>query len=390
MIVSRLVPVLAVFTLGLTACGHSLAPYPGFNSGVARPDYHHIVMAASAADRQTYVRDGRMHLVPGPMVNPKASDRADDEIALKDTGTGADTAPLTTDQALPIPRLRPRTTVASLADPSAEDADPELAQAVTADQLSPRLDVETDFEDLIDADSEIAVARQDVLIQAQPGPRLTPVTASPVTASPAPAATLQEAVAGLPLLASSTSSVISPDGAAAPERGLPEGASPSLQERLENLSSVFPGDASDSLSDSPILGMNHEELDILLVQLESEVSGYDRVRNMSPEEKAKLRSQYERRSFLGHFAKMDRDNDGALTREEMLAYFTIIHAAFDADYDDVVSRAEAPSLLLRIKLLGQGFPASGLTLPELQRRLEETFVFLDRNNNDKLGWPELL
>ncbi|MGB1148136.1 MAG: hypothetical protein ACPG4M_09620, partial [Alphaproteobacteria bacterium] len=104
----------------------------------------------------------------------------------------------------------------------------------------------------------------------------------------------------------------------------------------------------------------------------------------------KLRAQYEKRSFLGHFAKMDRNNDGALIRDEMLAYFTIMHAAFDVDYNDVVSREEAPTLLLRIKLLGQGFPASGLTLAELQRRLDETFVFLDKNKNDKLGWPELL
>ena len=34
--------------------------------------------------------------------------------------------------------------------------------------------------------------------------------------------------------------------------------------------------------------------------------------------------------------------------------------------------------------------AEGLTLEELAARLEETFVFLDRNKNGKLGWPELL
>ena len=80
------------------------------------------------------------------------------------------------------------------------------------------------------------------------------------------------------------------------------------------------------------------------------------------------------RSFLGHFAKMDRGNDGALTRQEMLAYFTIMHAAFDADYDNVVTRAEAPTLLLRIKLLGRGFPKEGLTLEELTDELEETLT----------------
>jgi len=40
--------------------------------------------------------------------------------------------------------------------------------------------------------------------------------------------------------------------------------------------------------------------------------------------------------------------------------------------------------------LGRGFPAEGLTLKELSDRLDETFDFLDRNNNNKLGWPELL
>ena len=35
-------------------------------------------------------------------------------------------------------------------------------------------------------------------------------------------------------------------------------------------------------------------------------------------------------------------------------------------------------------------PEEGLTLPELQARLDETFTFLDKNKNGKLGWPELL
>ena len=86
----------------------------------------------------------------------------------------------------------------------------------------------------------------------------------------------------------------------------------------------------------------------------------------------------------------DSNNDGALTRDEMLTYFTIIHTVFDADYNDVVSVVEAPALLLRIKLMGKAFPEEGLTLPELQARLDETFTFLDKNQNGKLGWPELL
>ena len=147
---------------------------------------------------------------------------------------------------------------------------------------------------------------------------------------------------------------------------------------------------NQSLLSADVLSLSDDQVDILLVQLEDEKSGLERVRSMTPEEKARLRSQYEKRSFLGHFARMGRSNDGALTREEMLAYFSIMHAAFDADYDNVVTRAEAPTLLLRIKLLGRGFPAEGLTLEELAERLDETFVFLDRNKNNKLGWPELL
>ena len=116
----------------------------------------------------------------------------------------------------------------------------------------------------------------------------------------------------------------------------------------------------------------------------------NQLRELTPEQKARLRAQYEKRSFLRHFTKMDRDDDGALTREEMLTYFTIIHAVFDADFDDVVSVVEAPALLLRIKLMGKAFPEGGLTLTELQTRLDETFTFLDKNQNGKLGWPELL
>ena len=119
-------------------------------------------------------------------------------------------------------------------------------------------------------------------------------------------------------------------------------------------------------------------------------STLDKLRELTPEQKARLRSQYEKRSFLRHFTKMDRNNDGALTRDEMLTYFTIIHTVFDADYNDVVSVVEAPALLLRIKLMGRAFPEEGLTLPELQARLDETFTFLDKNENGKLGWPELL
>ena len=383
MIVSRLAPVLAVFPLGLTGCGISLAPYPGFNSGVARPDYHHIVMAASAADRQTFVRDGRMYVVPGPMAAKMS--KGDLPLEMRDEpmielASSYDT--------MPIPQLRPEIKVTEYAEVKPVEPKVEALIMPTYDSAetlaslepaapSPRLDVQAEIEDLIEVDSEVAIVRQDLLIQADPTPSVVNVAFAPELSD-----TVEEAAAGLPLLAASSSSVVTPENA-------PESPSSPLLNALDELASVLPDQAptEDELS---ILSMSDEELDILLVQLESDQSGYERVRNMTPEEKAKLRAQYEKRSFLGHFAKMDRNNDGALIRDEMLAYFTIMHAAFDVDYNDVVSREEAPTLLLRIKLLGQGFPASGLTLAELQRRLDETFVFLDKNKNDKLGWPELL
>ena len=383
MLVSRLATVLAFFTLGLTGCGISLAPYPGFNSGVARPDYHHIVMAASAADRQTFVRDGRMYVVPGPMAARMAKGDLPMEMRdepLIELASSYDT--------MPIPQLRPEIKVTEYAEVKPVKPKVEALTMPTYDSAetlatlepvapSPRIDVQAEIEDLIEVESEVAIVRQDLLIQADPEPGVVNVAFSPELSD-----TVEEAAAGLPLLAASSSSVVTPEDA-------PESPSSSLLNTLDALASVMPDEAPTD-DESSILSMSDEEVDILLVQLESDQSGYERVRNMTPEEKAKLRAQYEKRSFLGHFAKMDRNNDGALIRDEMLAYFTIMHAAFDVDYNDVVSREEAPTLLLRIKLLGQGFPASGLTLAELQRRLDETFVFLDKNKNDKLGWPELL
>ena len=108
------------------------------------------------------------------------------------------------------------------------------------------------------------------------------------------------------------------------------------------------------------------------------------------EEQLTLRTQFENRSYINHFFEMDTSGDWATTMEEMDVYFTNMFYTFDLDRNGVVSVEEAPTLLLQIRLLGEGFPRDGLTLTELRRRLGLTFEFLDKNNNGKLGWPEML
>lgn len=108
------------------------------------------------------------------------------------------------------------------------------------------------------------------------------------------------------------------------------------------------------------------------------------------EEQAQLREEFETTSFIDHFFKMDTSGDWATTLEEMDTYFTRMFYTFDRDRDGIVTVDEAPTLLLRIRLMGKPFPIEGLTIEELRFRLGETFVFLDKNNNDKLGWLEML
>lgn len=378
-----------VLTLGLTACGHSIAPFPGFNSGAAHQDYHQIMLNASAAGLDTYDRNGRLVAVAGPMV-----DRTEGplEIIAKNAEPVELAARL---EKLPIPVIRPQVSeqmdyavfeetapsTAALTEPTLaviRNARLGKADTVPVPRLAPSID-------------ELLLPNSQVNILTSPATSVAALEPVAVPVAFKPASDETTSTADLTVFSPSPSvqslALLTPEVEAAKPAGT-----------LDDLTTTIPDDtpgpqagAPETGLESDILSMTDEEVDILLVQLEDDSqSGLERVRNMTPEEKARLRHQYEKRSFLGHFAKMDRGNDGALTREEMLAYFTIMHAAFDADYDDIVTRAEAPTLLLRIKLLGRGFPAEGLTLEELGARLEETFVFLDKNKNDKLGWPELL
>ena len=111
---------------------------------------------------------------------------------------------------------------------------------------------------------------------------------------------------------------------------------------------------------------------------------------ISLEDQADQRRVFETTSFINHFFKMDTSGDWATTMEEMDTYFSDMFYAFDADRDGIVSVSEAPRLLLQIRLMGKPFPAEGLDLDELRYRLDETFQFLDKNNNGKLGWIEML
>ena len=375
-----------VLTLGLTACGHSIVPFPGFNSGVAHQDYHQIMLNASAAGLDTYDRNGRLVAVAGPLV-----DREDRPLEI--IANSAEPVELATRlEKLPIPVIRPQIgdkmgygVFTETTPVTSALTEPTLAairnsgliktDTVPVPRLAPTID------ELLVPDSHAALLTSPSSTVASLEPVALPVAFQPAAEKVNSAPSLNQ-----PPLTNSLAAL-----APRADQSTPSGG-------LDDLTTTIPEDAPGPQAGAPetglesdILSMTDEEVDILLVQLEDDSeSGLERVRNMTPEEKARLRHQYEQRSFLGHFAKMDRGNDGALTREEMLAYFTIMHAAFDADYDNVVTRAEAPTLLLRIKLLGRGFPAEGLTLEELASRLEETFVFLDRNKNDKLGWPELL
>lgn len=392
MISLRIGLVSTVLTLGLTACGQSIAPFEGFNSGSAHQDYHKIFLNASAAGLDTYDRNGRLVAVAGPMVN--RDDMLIENRPIEVIANNAKPVELAARlEKLPIPVFRPQVSdkmaygvVSETKPATAALTEPTLAAIRTAGLVKkdpvplPRLAPAID--ELLVPETQATVIPSAAVSVAALEPVVTPVAYQPSTQE-------RDATAGLALL--NPVSLAETAKAVLPAPSSPSGG-------LDDLTTTVPDDAAGPQAGAPetglesdILSMTDEEVDILLVQLEDDSkSGLERVRNMTPEEKARLRHQYEKRSFLGHFAKMDRGNDGALTREEMLAYFTIMHAAFDADYDNVVTRAEAPTLLLRIKLLGRGFPAEGLTLEELAARLDETFVFLDRNKNGKLGWPELL
>lgn len=399
MISPRMGLLTTVLTLGLTACGQSIAPSPDFNSGPSDQDYHGILMDASASGHQTYDRNGRLVAVAGPL-------SGDEDLPLEVLSSNSDPVELAARlDPLLIPAVRPAIEITSRLEGRKvllNDALSELAPTPVLSEGAPS----PALTDVTPSPALAEIAPTPALSDVTPTPALAEVAPTPalvktpllvpdsevVAAAPAvtqaafqPSSDNSDPTLGLSLLGASRNRALEAQAATGGASGTATLSTPAPEDTPAPQASV-----NQSLLSADVLSLSDDQVDILLVQLEDEKTGLERVRSMTPEEKARLRSQYEKRSFLGHFARMDRSNDGALTREEMLAYFSIMHAAFDADYDNVVTRAEAPTLLLRIKLLGRGFPAEGLTLEELAERLDETFVFLDRNKNNKLGWPELL
>ena len=399
MISPRMGLLTTVLTLGLTACGQSIAPSPDFNSGPSDQDYHGIFMDASASGHQTYDRNGRLVAVAGPL-------SGDEDLPLEVLSSNSDPVELAARlDPLLIPAVRPAIEITSRLEGRKvllNDALSELAPTPVLSEGAPS----PALTDVTPSPALAEIAPTSALSDVTPTPALAEVAPTPalvktpllvpdsevVAAAPAvtqaafqPSSDNSDPTLGLSLLGASRNRALEAQAATGGASGTATLSTPAPEDTPAPQASV-----NQSLLSADVLSLSDDQVDILLVQLEDEKTGLERVRSMTPEEKARLRSQYEKRSFLGHFARMDRSNDGALTREEMLAYFSIMHAAFDADYDNVVTRAEAPTLLLRIKLLGRGFPAEGLTLEELAERLDETFVFLDRNKNNKLGWPELL
>lgn len=399
MISPRMGLLTTVLTLGLTACGQSIAPSPDFNSGPSDQDYHGILMDASASGHQTYDRNGRLVAVAGPL-------SGDEDLPLEVLSSNSDPVELAARlDPLLIPAVRPAIEITSRLEGRKvllNDALSELAPTPVLSEGAPS----PALTDVTPSPALAEIAPTPALSDVTPTPALAEVAPTPalvktpllvpdsevVAAAPAvtqaafqPSSDNSDPTLGLSLLGANRNRALEAQAATGGASGTATLSTPAPEDTPAPQASV-----NQSLLSADVLSLSDDQVDILLVQLEDEKTGLERVRSMTPEEKARLRSQYEKRSFLGHFARMDRSNDGALTREEMLAYFSIMHAAFDADYDNVVTRAEAPTLLLRIKLLGRGFPAEGLTLEELAERLDETFVFLDRNKNNKLGWPELL
>ena len=143
--------------------------------------------------------------------------------------------------------------------------------------------------------------------------------------------------------------------------------------------------------------ITHQPLRSLILQFVAAISllicggtAVAQYEGVSLEDQADQRRVFETTSFINHFFKMDTSGDWATTMEEMDTYFSAMFYAFDADRDGIVSVPEAPRLLLQIRLMGKPFPAEGLDLDELRFRLDETFQFLDKNENGKLGWIEML
>ena len=113
-------------------------------------------------------------------------------------------------------------------------------------------------------------------------------------------------------------------------------------------------------------------------------------KSLSSKEKANARKILHKRSVWQHVAAIDSNNDKQLGYKEMVHYFSEMHTVFDQNGDGIVSRREAPPIMLRYTLSGKAFPASGLTKAEIARRFKALFKVVDKNKDGRMSMLEML
>lgn len=106
--------------------------------------------------------------------------------------------------------------------------------------------------------------------------------------------------------------------------------------------------------------------------------------------KAKARKVLHKRSMWQHFAAIDSNGDKQLGYKEMVHYFSEMHTVFDQNGDGLVSRREAPAIMMRYTLSGKGFPSGGLSKAEIARRFKRLFKVVDKNKDGRMSMLEML
>lgn len=113
-------------------------------------------------------------------------------------------------------------------------------------------------------------------------------------------------------------------------------------------------------------------------------------KSLNSTEKSKARKILQSRSVWQHFAAIDSNSDKHLGYKEMVHYFSEMHTVFDQNGDGLVSRREAPPIMLRYTLSGKSFPAGGLSKAEIARRFKALFRLVDKNKDGRMSVMEML
>ena len=111
---------------------------------------------------------------------------------------------------------------------------------------------------------------------------------------------------------------------------------------------------------------------------------------LTSKQKAKARKILHNRSIWQHFDAIDSNDDRHLGYDEMVKYFHSMHTVFDRDNNGVVTRKEAPPIMLRYTLSGKAFPTKGLTKAEISRRFKNLFKIVDKNKDGRMSVFEML